>query len=88
MNAEANERDFFTKNGVKYVRAADGEPIVHHYSWAKSKEELLMKVKNWGHMSDKNWIPLIEEEFSRDFNGTDFVHGYQYTILDEPFSNI
>ena len=30
---------------------------------------------------EKDWNSLIEEEFSRDFNGTDFVHGYDYEIL-------
>ena len=28
----------------------------------------------------------IEEEFSRDFNGTDFVHGYSYNIVENTFN--
>lgn len=66
----------------------NNEPLFHHYSWAKGKDEseckelLLKKVKSWGHSSDKNWVELIEEEFSRPFNGKDFVHGYSYKILE------
>lgn len=59
----------------------DGLPMCHHYSWVFNKEEMLRKVKSWGHNKDRNWEKLVEEEFSRDFNGTDFVHGYQYNIL-------
>lgn len=61
----------------------DGLPMCHHYSWVLSKEEMLKKVETWGHKNDRDWKSLIEEEFSRDFNGTDFVHGYKYRILDE-----
>jgi hypothetical protein len=39
---------------------------------------MLKKVSTWAHKTDKNWNELIEEEFSRDFNGTDFVHNYKY----------
>lgn len=64
----------------------DGEPLVHHFSWVRSKEEMLKKVQNWGHKNDKNWTELVEEEFSRPFNGSDFVHGYQYRIVDNKFN--
>lgn len=62
-------------------------PMIHHYSWAKGdndqecKERLLKKTKAWGHSTENNWEKLIEEEFSRPFNGTDFIHGYQYNII-------
>ena len=60
--------------------------MMHHFSWVRTKEEMLTKVKNWGHASDKDWIVGIEEEFSRDFNGTDFVHGYSYNIVENTFN--
>jgi hypothetical protein len=56
---------------------------MHHYSWVRTKEEMLRKVKAWGHTNDKDWNTLIEEEFSREFNGKDFVHGYNFEILKE-----
>ena len=57
-------------------------PIVHHYSWVRTKEQMLKKVSTWGHAHDKDWISLVNKEFSRPFNGTDFVHGYKYEIVD------
>lgn len=63
------------------ILGLDGKPMCHHYSWALNKDEMLAKVKNWSHSQDKNWTAMVEEEFSRDFNGTDFVHGYEYNIL-------
>ena len=57
-------------------RIGDGLPYVHHYSWVRTKEEMLAKVSSWGHSNDRaNWTDLIEQEFSRPFDGTDFLHG-------------
>lgn len=63
----------------------NGRPIVHHFSWVRTKEQMLKKTASWGHKDDKNWKELIEEEFSRPFNGTDFVWGYEYDIIQPPF---
>lgn len=68
------------------IISATGKPLMHHYSWVRTKEEMLGKVRSWGHASDKDWEALIEEEFSRNFNGTDFVHGYQYTNVNNIFN--
>lgn len=67
------------------VLGLDGEVLVHHYSWVRSKEQMIKKVKNWSHKYDRDWVNLVEEEFSRDFNGTDFVHNYQYEIVENKF---
>lgn len=63
----------------------NGRPILHHFSWVRTKEQMLKKTASWGHKDDKNWSELIEEEFSRPFNGTDFVWGYEYDIIQPPF---
>lgn len=63
----------------------NGNPLVHHFSWVRSKDDMLKKVLNWGHFSDKDWVSLIHEEFSRDFNGTDFIHNYEYDIVEDKF---
>jgi hypothetical protein len=68
------------------ILSKDNKPFIHHYSWYRTKEEMLQKVKNWGHKNDTNWVELVEEEFSRPFNGTDFVHGYQYNIVENKFN--
>jgi hypothetical protein len=57
-------------------------PMIHHYSWVRTKEQMLQKVKAWGHNADKDWVSLIEEEFSRPFNGKCFVNNYSYEVLD------
>ena len=79
------------------VVGLDGRVMVHHYSWVRSKEEMLKKVRNWGHRNDtpganlhigesKSWIQLVEEEFSREFNKTDFIHGYSYVEVKNKFN--
>ena len=58
---------------------------------------MLKKVQNWGHKDDtaetawyfkskKTWTELVEEEFSKEFDGTDFVHGYEYKIVENKFN--
>lgn len=61
------------------------EIMVHHFSWVRTKEEMLKKVSTWGHKRDRDWKKLVEHEFSHEFNGTDFIHGYQYEIVDSIF---
>jgi len=63
------------------------DPMIHHYSWVRTKEQMLNKVSNWGHAGDrKDWNKLVEEEYSRPFNGKDFLHGYAYKIVDNKFN--
>jgi len=59
----------------------DGKPMFHHYSWVRTKEEMLKKVKSWSHHKDRDWVSMVEKEFEREFNpNTDkcFVHEYDY----------
>ena len=62
-----------------------GEVMLHHYSWVRTKEQMLKKVQSWGHKGEKNWVELVEEEFSRPFNGKDFVHGFEYKVVENKF---
>lgn len=50
----------------------DGKPIVHHYSWVRSEEELQKKVATWGHHWERDWQLLLKE------GKGDFVRGYTY----------
>lgn len=68
-------------NGRKAIPGSDGRPMIHHYSWVRSKEEMLHKVRTSGHWNDRNWEALVEKEFEHEFLGTDFVHGYSYSIV-------
>ena len=71
--------DSFSGRKKRMAFGLDGTPMVHHYSWVRTHAEMLKKVKSWGHHRDKDWETLVNEEFSRPFNGKDFVHGYTYT---------
>lgn len=60
----------------------DGKPLLHHYSWVHTKEEMLRKVAGWAHSGDQDWPGMIEKEFRREKfdpeKDSDFVHGYAY----------
>ncbi|MGV3527032.1 MAG: glycosyltransferase family 2 protein [Candidatus Sericytochromatia bacterium] len=56
----------------------DGQPLVHHYSWVRTRSEMLRKVQSWSHREDRDWVALVESEFSGPFRGRDFVHGYRF----------
>jgi hypothetical protein len=63
---------------IRQVTDHAGLPMVHHYSWVRSEDEMLRKVKSWGHHHEHDWESLVRKEFSGPFQGTDFIHGYRY----------
>lgn len=69
----------------RHVAGSDGKPMFHHFSWVRTKDEMLRKVRAWGHKKDRDWEALVVEEFSAPFRGTDFVHGYDYKNIKPPF---
>lgn len=69
------------------VNGSDGYPMFHHYSWVRTQDEMLKKVRAWGHKDDRNWEGLVNEEFTGPFRGIDFVHGYSYKTV-KPFVDI
>lgn len=86
---DEKERDaFYLKMAGPKRRNVVGEenkPMFHHYSWVRSKEEMLKKVLSWGHSQDRNWESLVHKEFEGPFSGTDFVHGYSYRQVKPSF---
>lgn len=73
---------------IRGVRGVDGQPMIDHYSWVRSsREQLIAKVKNWGHTGERDWVALINHAFDELDNGrlpaTDFVHGRKLTLLNE-----
>jgi len=69
----------------RHVTGPNGEPMFHHFSWVRTKNEMLKKVCSWGHKGDRNWTQLVEQEFSNSFQGTDFIHGYKYKTVEPLF---
>ena len=76
----------FICGDVHLILDKNKNPLLHHFSWVRTKEEMIKKVKNWGHHNDRNWVKLIEQEFSHPFNGTDFINNYQYSIVKNIFN--
>jgi hypothetical protein len=68
-----------------FTVGVDGTPMIHHFSWVRSKEAILAKVATWGHQHDRPWKEMIEEAWDRPFEGTDFVHGYEYEEVENRF---
>lgn len=69
----------YGKNAKNFVCGLDGYPMCHHYSLVRTKDEMLKKVKAWGHNDDcKNkeewkdamnrevntWTELIDKRFT------------------------
>ena len=69
--------------GTAHAAGLDGQPLVHHYSWVRTKAGMLQKVRAWGHNADSgvDWAAKVEEEFSHPFTGRDFVHGDTFRTL-------
>ena len=62
-------------------------PIIDHYSWVRTKEQMLNKVSNWGHAGDRgDWVSLVEEEFSRPFNGKTFINDYSFKTVENKYN--
>lgn len=62
----------------------DGLPFSHHYSWVRSKQGMLKKVKSWGHNKDLDWSVLVEKEFEQPFRGKDVIFGDREYDIVEP----
>ncbi len=69
---------------IRGVLGLDNKPLAHHYSWVRTKDEMLTKVRTFGHKADLDWVSLIEEEFTHEFDGKDFMHDYEYETV-EPY---
>ncbi len=67
------------------VRGVDGKPMVRHYSGVRTKEELQKKLGSWGHHWERDWERLLNEEYSRSFNGKDFIRRYTYQTVPTVF---
>lgn len=88
MFTEMERWSYRSVPNIKYAQLIELStgPFLHHFSWVRTKDEMLKKVSAWGHRHDRDWNQQIEEEFSREFNGRDFVHGYSYNLVEDDFS--
>lgn len=77
--------DQFKKKKKEGVVDETGCPMIHHYSWVRTIEEFRKKCKTWGHYWERDWMQLIEDEFSKVFQGRDFIRHYQYQVSEQYF---
>ncbi len=80
-----SKRERYALNGRKTwkrVLGLDGQPMVHHLSWVRTKEQMLHKVRSWGHQQERDWEALVYKEFEAPFSGQDFVHQYSFDTVD------
>lgn len=70
---------------LKGAKGIDQNPVIDHYSWVRTKKELLKKFTAWGHHWERDWGNLLEAAFSVPFNGTDFIRGYSYHPVEPRF---
>lgn len=80
-----NEREEFAKyeSWHRLTRYMD-KPLVHHYAWAGTKEKLLRKVRSWGHNEDRDWVQMVNDEFSHEFDYTCPFREYDKYKLVKP----
>jgi hypothetical protein len=79
----------FSAGQRRSARLAPGwdRPLVHHYSWVRTREQMLRKVRAWGHNRDRDWEKLVAEHFARPESERigprfrDFIHGYSYETV-------
>lgn len=51
------ERNFLltscsNQNVCRFTTNDNGYPLIHHYSWVRTREQLFFKLQNWGHKDD------------------------------------
>lgn len=72
LNEDERAGMFHKIQGKKRKEYSPNEkPIVHHYSWVRPRDEMLLKVRSWGHHWERDWENLIDQQ-------SDFVRGYKY----------
>ena len=64
-----------------FIVGEGGEPMIHHYNWVRSPEELKRKIASWGHRDERDWASIIQT------GGLEGVTGHQYSEV-EPLHDV
>ena len=90
--ADEGERDGIVRRCpggcMRSLKNKEDLPMFHHFSWVRSKEQMLHKVQTWGHRKDReDWSTLVHRVWTADAPPADgdFVHGYTYDIVEDRF---
>lgn len=70
------------------TRGLNGAVMWHHYSWVRSRPQLVHKVRNWAHANDvfkgADAEAIAAQVFKSD-EPNDIVHGYTYARVPNQF---
>ena len=73
------------RNTYSFVVGHDGLPMIHHFSWVRTQDILLRKIKSWGHADDiKNHEEYVDRIFMNK-NINDIAHRYSYRYVYNQF---
>ena len=65
----------------RLVVGNDSAPMFHHYSWVRSRDGLIKKIKTWAHRDDifsgANAEAIVDHIYRND-DVNDIVHNYKY----------
>ena len=69
----------------------DDLPLIHHYSWVKTKNEIETKTRTWGHRDDAPWKTMLDQEYARPLKeqSPSFIFSEPTTTVEpffDPFS--
>jgi hypothetical protein len=62
-------------------------PMFHHYSWVRTPQDMIRKVRLWSHRRDRDWESAVREELSRPIvpGHVDVIFGRNYETVDNKF---
>lgn len=89
-----NERDHLIPASCcalkRQVRGLNGTVMWHHYSFVRSKQGLMHKLRNWGHSTEDAFRTMdvqkmVDDAFEKEDVNVDFIHGYTYDKVDNAF---
>jgi len=74
---------------MREVKGIGGKILWSHFSWCRSRQALLHKIKNWGHASDifrgVNAEQIVDYIFHNN-EVNDVVHGYTYNLVPNRYN--
>jgi hypothetical protein len=95
MNGEDRPGWYEYFSGPKRKNIFDDQkvPLIHHYSWVRTREECLHKSKTWAHRRDDEWKKIVDQMMKNFDDPTVWCKelGFQFSIektdvFFDPFS--
>ena len=84
---EQERNDLAREPVLRSVSDGHPTPMIHHFSWVRSPEDLVTKVRGWSHRGDRDWEAAVRQELARPItsNHVDVIFGRAYDTVPAPF---